>query len=343
MTGTKRILLIGPAPENVGGISMHLRRLISTMDGRCEFDFVDESRDRRPEYFNIRSLNIFSYIKKVMKADVVHINSGAFLLRLFNVIMCRIIMRKHTVVTVHRDPSRDSLAGVTKFFLSKCNTVIGVSEDAREQLKVPGKCEYLHLPAFIPPVLKDEPELTPEISRWIENVRAKCPNAVILSSNASSLAFNNGQDLYGLDICCWAVKHLCDKDKRYFLVFVIVKCDSPHILEAYRDCIHKHNLDDNILLLVQPCSFVRLISQSDIVLRASNTDGDSITVREALSLGVPVIASDCVERPEGTILFNNRDSEDLAKIIEQTAKAGKCNEVKDDTDYAAVYSKIYKL
>lgn len=342
MTGSKRVLLIGPAPENVGGISMHLRRLVSTMSGRCEFDFVDESRTRRQGYFNLRSLNLFTYFRKVARADVVHINSGASLLRLFNVAMCRLIMRKHTVVTVHRDPARDSMQGFTKWLLSKCNTVIGVSEDARNQLRHDGKCEYLHLPAFIPPVLSEEPPLDSSLSQWIERVR-KHKDSVLMVSNASSLVFNNGQDLYGLDICCEAMQLLNSSRKRFYLVFVVVNCEEPHVLDAYRRAINEHGLDGNVLLLDKPCSFVRLMSVSDIVLRTTNTDGDSITVREALSLGVPVIASDCVQRPDGTILFETRNPYNLVDVIKETVKTGAHRKVVDDTDYAQVYSKIYKL
>ena len=49
----------------------------------------------------------------------------------------------------------------------------------------------------------------------------------------------------------------------------------------------------------------------DLFLRPTNSDGDSVSVRESLSLGVPVIASDAAPRPNGTILFRSRDHDDL--------------------------------
>ena len=73
---------------------------------------------------------------------------------------------------------------------------------------------------------------------------------------------------------------------------------------------------------------MKLIECSDIVLRPTNTDGDALTVREALFLGKKVLASDIVERPEGTILFKTRDIDDLEKrlssiINERKLKPGK--------------------
>ena len=53
------------------------------------------------------------------------------------------------------------------------------------------------------------------------------------------------------------------------------------------------------------------LARSSVLLRPTNTDGDAVSVREALWLGVPVIASDVVERPAGTELFRTRDAESL--------------------------------
>ena len=40
-----------------------------------------------------------------------------------------------------------------------------------------------------------------------------------------------------------------------------------------------------------------MLRLTDVLLKPTNTDGDAISVREALYLGVPVVASDVVERP----------------------------------------------
>lgn len=342
-TKSKRVLLIGPAPINVGGISMHLRRLMETMEPFCTFDFIDEGRKRSDEYFYLRSLNLFKYLKKVLAADVVHINSGAFILRLMNTIVCRLLLRKYTVVTIHRDPTIESHVGLTKFVLSCCNEVIAVNKNGYNLLKSDTKCNYHLLPAFLPPVLSREPELDDELRNWVDGVRS-VPEAKLMVSNASALVFLHGEDVYGIDMCLEAMKKLMESGNRnYFLLFVIVQCDFPDTLNKYKKFIADNNLQSNVMLLEKPCSFVRLMSESDIVLRTTNTDGDSITVREALALGVPIIASDVVERPEGTVLFKTRDVDSLVKIIKETAQGGNCEAVEDTCDYVEVYSKIYRL
>jgi glycosyltransferase involved in cell wall biosynthesis len=60
-----------------------------------------------------------------------------------------------------------------------------------------------------------------------------------------------------------------------------------------------------------------LLQVADVVVRSTFVDGDAITVREALDLGVPVVASDTAFRPPGVVLFRRGDSQDLlAKLGE---------------------------
>jgi glycogen(starch) synthase len=59
-----------------------------------------------------------------------------------------------------------------------------------------------------------------------------------------------------------------------------------------------------------------VIARSDIFIRPTLSDGDAISVREAIALGTPVVASDVVSRPKGTFCFKTGDAGDLALKIE---------------------------
>jgi glycosyltransferase involved in cell wall biosynthesis len=43
------------------------------------------------------------------------------------------------------------------------------------------------------------------------------------------------------------------------------------------------------------------------MVRPTRSDGDALSIREALHAAVPVVASDVVERPEGTLTFPLED------------------------------------
>jgi len=59
-----------------------------------------------------------------------------------------------------------------------------------------------------------------------------------------------------------------------------------------------------------------LMSASDVFVRPTLEDGDSISVREALALGVPVVASDIGTRPAGAILFQRGDVGEMLSKVE---------------------------
>jgi glycosyltransferase involved in cell wall biosynthesis len=65
------------------------------------------------------------------------------------------------------------------------------------------------------------------------------------------------------------------------------------------------------------------IARADIFLRTTLYDGDSISVREALHFGTPVIASDNGMRPPGTRLIPRENLEALVEAIQQLVDQGK--------------------
>ena len=186
----KKVLIIGPYITNIGGVSVHISRLMHLLKGDFEFDFIDESRQRSEGVYNIRSLNPFPYIKKLISADIVHIHSGISILRLFHVIVCLLLFKK-TIVTVHRDINIEKRKKLTRFFLRRCSKIILVNQVSydfvTENYK---KSNCFLIPAFLPPILENEPELPSEVKKWIGNCRSQ--HGFLLSANASYLAINNG-------------------------------------------------------------------------------------------------------------------------------------------------------
>ncbi|PYY14341.1 MAG: hypothetical protein DMG61_10170 [Acidobacteria bacterium] len=61
---------------------------------------------------------------------------------------------------------------------------------------------------------------------------------------------------------------------------------------------------------------LRAMSRARLILRTTLYDGDSIAVREALQLGIPVIATDNGMRPSGVRLIPSRDFDKLKNAIE---------------------------
>lgn len=82
---------------------------------------------------------------------------------------------------------------------------------------------------------------------------------------------------------------------------------------------------DNILLAgnVEHVVTLHLIDDADMLLRTTLFDGDAISVREALFLGTPVIATDAAERPDGVELISIGNKDELVRKIKEIVSTGK--------------------
>ncbi len=302
-----RLLLVGPFPEPIGGISVHLRRLRTWLQTQgIPVDLIDEARCRKQEIYNLRSLRFLSYLRHVSRCNVAHIHSSIHLFRIVHILACRLLGLR-VIVTIHAWPWKGGTVGMNRLFLRLAHQVIAVSQEIEDNLQL-RHCRVL--PAFLPPVECGQ-NLPGEITAFVERSRRR--GCHLLCANACQLDKYLGQDLYGLDLCVELMDLLTHRsDAKVAFVFVVSRDATGNklYLEA-QEQIRRRNLESQFCLYNKPVDFVTLMKQCDLVLRPTNTDGDAVTIREALYCGLPVVASDAVQRPPGTILFRNRDVHDL--------------------------------
>lgn len=299
----KKILLIGPHSGAPGGVKIHLNRLVKFLATDVKFDFVDEAKQKSPLFFNIRSRNLWIYGRKIYESDVIHIHSGRWWLIILHIISSKIFCKK-VIVTIHSLKTRKSfVVGLIKLFLNQADNIILVNSTINNLLHLR---HYFVRNAFIPP-LDEGNELPPNIKNLISN------NKIIVSSNAYRLIKFNNEDLYGLDLCIEIADICKQSNEKIFIIFVIgdiVNSDLT-LYNYYNNMIKTRELEGYITIICEGISFISLIQASKIVIRPTNTDGDALTIHEALYYKKPVIASDVVPRPAQTILFQNRNANDL--------------------------------
>lgn len=315
----KKILQIGPYSAT-GGVSTHIKRLAETFKENYDFSFIDESpiTDEKQEVFNLRSGHIFKYLSLIKNADVVHIHTAIWWLLVIHILVSFFIGKK-IIVTFH---SKHTLTNslykwIIKRTLILTTKVVVVSHSFYEILNY--KKVLVHN-AFIPPILANEEKLNKELINHINENKDK----KLIVGNAFKLVLNNNEDLYGLDLLIDIAKKIKQDKLFYKIIYVVASNDDKfQLLKKYTTIIEQENLTKTLTLLNYPLSFVNLILASDLVVRPTNTDGDALTIREALFFNKPVIASDVVDRPKGTILFKNRDVNDLYTKIKNSFETEK--------------------
>jgi glycosyltransferase involved in cell wall biosynthesis len=126
---------------------------------------------------------------------------------------------------------------------------------------------------------------------------------------------------YGLIDAVDALNFLRQRRPGAGLLVALTKYGEP---TYERDLIHRIDslgLREHVLIERNLPDFVSAMKRSNVFLRSTLVDGDSISVREALFLGVPVVVSDTPFRPEGVILFRKGDAQDMADKLSLALQA----------------------
>lgn len=297
MKKDKSVLIVGATPKTagIGGVSIHVQRLMDWLDNN-HYSYT---------HCDYKTTGYLQQLKLMRQHSVVHIHISRPLPRLLYIAYCKIVGSK-SILTVHGNIGRfSSLTNqIDKIAIKLCDIPILINAHSFDCARLwNDNCKFLS--AFIPPL--DEGDIPENAVGAL--TRAKDSGKKIIASNASVRSFtNNGEEIYGIDFLVGYVRY-----KKDYCLFI----SDPS--GQYYNHFKEENLD-NIFFISQPHSFYKLLKYADIMIRPTATDGDAISVREALSLGKVVIATNRVDRPEGVILFKYNDPDSLDSVLDLQKK-----------------------
>ncbi len=316
--------ILGNYPPPNGGVANHIRRLCTLLDARGVdyrvYNAVSASQ-KPPRVVSVakhRKLWMLTY-PFYAKERVIYILSDRLEVWLLGALMAR-LRDKHVIIRLRNKalPERLAKGGIVRWItawsLRNVSAVVSVSQflaDCTRQAGVDEK-RIIHQPGFLPPA---ESELAREQTSqklW-QFVEGKTP---ILAANGK-VSLNNNQDIYGLDqLLELAVRLKPDYPK---LALVVCFWDHKPHEQAYVDTLmaraKTQGVAENIFFNTEPGLFVPVLKVANVFVRPTLTDGDANSVREALFFNVPAVASDVVERPDGTLVFKTGDVDDLARKV----------------------------
>ena len=288
------ILIIGKKPETsgIGGVTVHVNRLLMLMD---KFSLNYEFHDL---YFN---KDILKVPLRILNSDVIHLHSSNVFLRLGISLFCW-FFKKKLIITIHGNLGRYN------FFKNKLDSIsvkysytpILINKNSYSIAKKINKNAKL-MSAYIPPIK------TKLISESITNKIKSQENSskLIVVTNASNIAFDkNKEEIYGISSL---LNYFKDK-KDCFLVIADPSGNyKEFIIEKFN---HLYSVG---YFITEKVDFYELLKLSDIYIRNTTTDGDSLSVREALELNVVCFATDVVDRPDEAIVYDYLDNLKLSK------------------------------
>jgi glycosyltransferase involved in cell wall biosynthesis len=322
---TLDILMIGPVPPPFGGVAAHVARLRERLNSRG-LSVGILSHYRRPHKTEgvvaVLNRNPLRYwmLTRRYRSRIVHYHHSHWLLLAAVALVARGDDRQF-VVTLHGQHVLEDLrsrmplvAAVNRWALRQFDHVIAVS---REVAAGVGDCvdrRRVHLiPAFLEPPAVDPRDL--ELDREAERFLSEgCPTLVISCSQIASIGVP--ADPYGLDVAISAFSAIAPDHPSLRMALFVGRRPRTRGEEAYLRSLEERivatGLSDRFLMRAE-VPLLPAFRHDVIYVRPTRTEGDAVSVREALLMGVPVVASDVVGRPEGTVLAS--DGEDLADVL----------------------------
>lgn len=285
----KKILIVGKLPPPIGGVTIHVNRLIDS-DVLKQFDVT---------LFDLGRLSLFKLPKYIIRSNLVHNHTSNPYFRLILALFC-FFFRKRLITTFHGNLGRygDIVNLLDKLTIKLSNVPVVLNDSSLKIAKANNKSSLL-ITSFIPPNLSGLDDLTlrfSDVERYKGNV---------FCTNASALNYDKfGNEIYSIFKLVELFRRLDDK-------FLIISDPSCQYYEYF--LANSVVLPLNIKLVTGSHCFSSVINYSNVLIRATTTDGDSISIREALFLGKPVIASNVVTRPQGCYLYNTY--EELYNIL----------------------------
>jgi len=359
-----KVLLIGPYPPPHGGISVHVAGIHQQLTASGVPCRVLDTGAVRP------GLRFFlSIMRHSFQGWTPHLHTNGHNVRSWILAMgCGLAAQcgPGSVLTLHSGmlPGYLEIAPAWRRRLaadacSLFSQVICVNSDIRSSLLSLG-LDSRHM-EVLPAYLGSSPQLVdhPPMSRGVAASKTlrrhwhyTRPTSVPMSGDAagrSACATSCYRPLfstvlffrreYGFDLLVDALAKL----KQLFPSLGCLVMGSGDQRPAAELRVREAGLQEDVLFLgdVDHDTCLSWISNSDVFLRPTLEDGDSISVREAISLGVPVVASRVGTRPPGAILFQPGDVEDMIAKVE-LALSTRREERRPETGCADRLLEIYR-
>jgi len=316
------IHLVGPTPPPFGGVSVHIMRLRRRLLERGHQCTV-WGNQHQPEARMFRLGTLWQGARRLAHVErdaILHFHESPLLAGL------AAAKRDRVLYTVHNERIRYQLEGgrfpkqwlfrkLSAGRLRRVKHFVAVSEWVKADL------ERFGIDASAITVV--EPYLRPSEEEASRTENAELFSAfrkrhrLVATANAGAVRMFHGQDLYGIDLCLEVLPELARAYPDFGLVLAMPCAKGTDYLTALQDRARRLGVFDHVLWLLEQDAYYPILKQCDLFLRPTNTDGFGISIAEAFEHGIPVVASDAVPRPEGCLVFRNRDVGDLSSRIRQ--------------------------
>jgi glycosyltransferase involved in cell wall biosynthesis len=349
------VLLVGPYPPPFGGVSAHIERLAAGIaDAGLTVAVLNhfKSINEVPVVIGDLNRNPWRYWRALQspKARIVHYHHARWSTLMATSLALRSRQRPAAAITVHGhgltpfiDGTRRSATRLTQTALKSFDRLIAVSPEIAEGLVlVRPASDVAVIPAYLPPGIDESAAaLLADDQRFMDR---GWPTLLVSAYRLTT--DRAGQMIYGLDFAIDLFAALAEHHPRMQLAIFLAMAPQNAAERQRFEKLNEHVAEAGIRDRVRICidqPLVPAFASGPIFLRPTTTDGDAVAVREALSAGCPVVASDVVARPAGTRsrpLERGRWLETLEQLVGQQGEPGEIAHVDNLQPILEIYESL---
>lgn len=316
----KGLVLVGPWPPPRGGVSTHIYRSIAYLNSHNKaVGLVSTTVLPEAEGLTFKALvnkkSLTSWIKALWHTRgcrlVMHGSHG----KAVCLAALATVFRSDVTVYVHNPRWLASAAGssASRWLLGLAVRLgvkfICVSSECAHLLSVANPdARFDVLPAFLPPMACE--------------LRRSARPASLKGEVIIGWCGRISDRVYGFDRLVGCLSALVAGGVDGHALVAAPDADESSIHNICR----KYGLEGRLTLVPSSESFAAWLDCIDVFLRPTRTDGDAISVREAIWRRVPVVASDVAKRPKQCRLFEaEADATEIAAAVLSIKRAGAPN------------------
>jgi len=344
-----RVLQLGPYPPPHGGVQSNLVAIRSFLLKRnVPCAVINITRHRKADdddvYYPKNSLDLLRLLFR-LDYNIIHLHLGGMLTkRLLGLsLVCCLMPRSKAVLTFHSggyplspQGRKAHPASLTGFVFRRFDRLIGVNPAIVEffqKLGVPAERRRLIYPHSFSDDGSGSGPLPQNLASFLES-----HSPVLISVGLLEPEYDLPLQIAVLD-----------RAREKFPNAGLVMIGSGSLEAELRARIAAQPSARHMLLCgdVPHKATLQAVSRSEAMLRTTLYDGDAVSVREALYLGIPVIASDNGMRPPGVRLIPSSNLDALSAAIEEVLSArtekGSRTAPADETNIEAVFQVYHEL
>jgi glycosyltransferase involved in cell wall biosynthesis len=321
MVNKIHVILVGPIPAPVGGVSSHvfgLARMCADAGIDCTIldAYPNNEKAAAPEGVNVRQFNgVFRFIKLwlflLLRAsqdtDIIHFHFSNLIGKLLFFPLLVTKKKQKFILTIHHGNQQDRfnashalLRWLAVKTLNRMNRIIALSTQqasfyhslSRSKLPV----LYLSAPPILPRIFDNSiPPLTGALGEIFP----------IESSGDFTILMTSGypHHYYRFEYCVELLEGFSKLFPCKLIVSLYGNGNDSRYEAQLRNTLSK-NRDIVVVGPLSPLHFSQLLAKASVYLRPSLIDSYGLTINEALNLGVPCIASDACERDPRCEVFS---------------------------------------